>query len=107
MHHLFSKIALQNKTNAYLVEVDILGKLMANQRSLVTHVLDAVTSFPVLIEVDVSSNEFGTSGLDVLVKSSGGSARYICCSLDGISPLTGTRLCQRLKVSYLTFVGTR
>lgn len=96
MHHLFGKIALQNRTNTYISEVDILGKLMANERSLVRN----VTSFTQLIEVDISGNNFGTSGLDVLIKSLAGSRIEIlnisCCTLDGISQLTGTRLCQRL-----------
>lgn len=101
MHHLFGKIALQNKTNAYLLEVDILGKLMANERSLVRNVLERVTSFTRLVEVDVSFNKFGMNGLDVLVQSLAGSQikelNISCCRLDGISPLTGTRLCKRLK----------
>jgi hypothetical protein len=106
MHHLFGKIALQNETNAYLLQVDILGKLMVNERSLVRNVLDGVTSFTQLIKVDISSNKFGTNGLDVLVKSLAGSPieelNISCCRLDGISPLTGTRLCQRLKELYIS-----
>jgi hypothetical protein len=74
---------------------------MVNERSLVRNVLDGVTSFTQLIKVDVSSNKFGTNGLDVLVKSLAGSPieelNISCCRLDGIFPLTGTRLCQRLK----------
>jgi len=101
MHHLFGKIALQYKTNAYILEVDILGKLMANERSLVRNVLEGVTSFTRLVEVDVSFNKFGTNGLDVLVKSLAGSQikelNISCCRLDGISPLTGTQLCEQLK----------
>ena len=93
MHHLFGKIALQNRTNAYLLEVDILGKLMAIERSLVRNVLEGVTNFTRLVEVDISRNFFGTSGLDVLIKSLAGSPieeiNLSCCRLDGISPLTG------------------
>ena len=90
MHHLFGKIALQNKTNAYILEVDILGKLMAIERSLVRNVLEGVTSFTQLVKLDVSFNKFGTNGLDVLVKSLAGSQikelNISCCRLDGISP---------------------
>jgi hypothetical protein len=100
MHHLFGKIALQNITNAYILEVDILGKLMANEQSLVRYVLEGVTSFTQLVKVDISSNHFGMSGLDVLVRSLAGSPieelNISWCGLDGISPLTGTRLCPRL-----------
>ena len=101
MEHLFGKIARQNETNTYLSEEDILGKLGVNEQSLLSSVLECVTSFSGLIKVDVSHNYFGTHGLDVLVKSLAGcpieDLDLTHCALHGIFPLSGTRHCRRLK----------
>jgi hypothetical protein len=108
MDHLFGKIARQNQTNTYLLKGDILGKLGVNEQSLVSSVLECVTSFSGLVKVDVSHNDFGTLGLDVLIKSL---ARcpiedidLTDCALCGIFPLSGTRHCRRLKSLTLEYI---
>ena len=63
MEDLFGKIAMQNETNTYLLEEDILRNLGVNEQSLVGSVLDCLTSFSCLVKVDISQNDFGTRGL--------------------------------------------
>ena len=101
MEYLFGKIAMQNETNTYLLEEDILRNLGVNEQSLVSSVLDCLTSFSCLVKVDISQNDFGTRGLGILVQSLAGSPiedlNLSECGLHGIFPLSGARHCKKLK----------
>mmetsp|Transcript_11895 Transcript_11895/g.22004 ORF Transcript_11895/g.22004 Transcript_11895/m.22004 type:complete len:487 (-) Transcript_11895:112-1572(-) len=101
MEYFFGKIAGQNEANDFVLKEDILGKLVANEKSLVNGIIESVASFPNLFNVNVSVNIFGTHGLDVLVKALAGSPietlDISCCGLEGIDPLKGLRKCRRLK----------
>lgn len=101
MKNLFGKIAQQNETNDYLLKNDVLGKLGVNESTLVGSIVESLTSFQHLLNVNISRNNVGTDGLDVLVKSLAGcpieNHEIISCGLEGILPLKGLRKCMRLK----------
>lgn len=106
MEQLFGKIAQQNETNAYLVKEDILINLGITENTLVGNIIESVTSFQNLVNLNVSHNVFGTHGLIILVKSLAGcpikSLDLTHCNIDSISPLKGLQKCSKLDTLILS-----
>lgn len=100
MKRLFAKIAQQNATNKYLVKRNILENLGVNEPTLVDSILDSLTSFRNLTDINVSRNCFGSEGLDVFVKALQGSPiknlDMSSCNISSIIPLQGLQ-CPVLK----------
>ena len=65
----------QFETNAYILKEDILGRMGITEKTLVDGIIESVTYSPFsnLFNVDVSNNNFGTNGLDIMVKALAGS----------------------------------
>ena len=100
MRRLFGSITQQNATNRYLMKRNILEDLGVNEPTLVDNILDSLTSFRNLTDINVSRNGFGTEGLDVLVKALQGSPiknlDISRCNVSSIFPLQGLQ-CPMLK----------
>ena len=109
MKNLFSRIVdqhEQNQTNNYLQQHDILEQILnVGGTSLKGRVMDylAFTPFSKLLHVDLSGNNFGTNGLDVLLKAIAGAPvkelHLMRCGLNDLSPfITGGRKLKELKM---------
>ena len=69
---MFGKIAQQNITNEYVLKKDILGNIGITEKTLVGSIMDSLTSFSNLNTVNLSCNNIGDNGLEVLVNGLAG-----------------------------------
>jgi hypothetical protein len=106
MEQLFGKIVQQNETNEYLVKENILINLGVPETTLVGSIIESVTSFQNLVNLDISHNVFGMNGLNILVKVLAGcpieSLDLKRCNIDSISPLKGLQKCSILNTLILS-----
>ncbi len=114
MKRLFSRIVdqhEQNESNDYLKRHDILERMFnVGDTSLTGRVMGylSINPFSTLLHVDLTDNNFGTNGLDVLVKAiAGAPVRELHlrrCGVNDLSPfITGGRNLKELRLLDLNY----
>lgn len=101
MENLFGKIARQNESNVFVLKEGILDSRVAYEKTLVNSIIESVTSFINLVNVNVSWNNIGENGLDVLVKALSdapiNNLDISHCDIERIAPLKRARKFKVLK----------